>query len=69
MSYCIHTEEEAGSNELIKLAEYTQVPLLLVMEKNKESSNIQTLAVVEYLNQEAGRVADLDDIQVIIYDT
>ena len=39
------------------------------MEKNKESSNIQTLAVVEYLSQEAGQVADLDDIQVMIYDT
>ena len=69
MSYCIHTEEEADGNDLIKLAEYTQVPLLLVMEKNKETSNIQTLAVVDYLSQEAGRTADLNDIQVMIYDT
>lgn len=70
MSYCVHTNEETGENNLTRLKEYTQIPLLLVMEKNKESSGIQTLAAVEYLEDEARHVLSSEnDSQLLIFDT
>ena len=70
MSYCVHTAEETGENDLIRLKEYTQIPLLLVMEKNKESSSVRTLAAVEYLSNEATRVVGLENkAELLIFDT
>lgn len=70
MSYCVHSNEETGENDLTRLKEYTQIPLLLVMEKKKESASIQTLAAVEYLHKEASQVAGLEnDTQLLIFDT
>lgn len=68
MFYCVHTNEEASENDLTQLKAYTQIPLLLVMEK--ESSAIKTLAAVEYLSQEAQRIVGLDeDTKLLIFDS
>lgn len=70
MSYCVHSYEETNEYDLVRLKEYTQVPLLLVMEKNKESGSIRTLAAVEYLRKEAHQVAGLEgNTSLMIFDT
>ena len=60
MTYCTHTEDESNENQLTKLKEYTRIPLVLVMEKKRETSEIQTLAAVKYLSEEAKQVTELD---------
>lgn len=70
MSYCVHTKEETGANLLSKLKDYTQIPLVLVMEKNKEIGAIRTLAAVDYLSEDAGQIAGVEDgTQLLIYNT
>ena len=69
MSYCIHSEEEAAEGQLIKLKDYTQVPLVLVMEKDRELHSIQTLATVEYLSEEAKEAVGLEDAVLLVFDT
>ena len=70
MSYCVHTNEETGENNLTRLREYTQIPLLLVMGKNVESSHIHTLAAVKYLDEDARVVLENEDnAQLLIFDT
>lgn len=70
MAYCIHTNEETETNQLTRLKEYTQIPLVLVMEKNKDIGEIRTVAAVGYLSGEAGNVVDLeDDITLKIFTT
>lgn len=61
MSYCVHTKEEAGENLLSQLKEYTQIPLVLVTQKDKEFKSIHMLAAVDYLSEKAGQVVDLED--------
>lgn len=68
MSYCVHTDEEAGESQLNKLNEYASIPLALVMEKNKESSAIQKLAAVDYLKEEAVQTVGGED-SVLVFDS
>lgn len=70
MAYCIHKEGETRENQLAKLKEYTQIPLVLVMEKDKEINEIQKLAAVGYLMDEAGRVVEVDNgAELLLYET
>lgn len=69
MSYCTHTEEEVGRKQLTKLKDYAQVPLVLVMEKDHDLNSIQKLAVVSYLEEEAGEVVDTENIELIMMDS
>lgn len=70
MSYCVHTKEETGENLLSRLKEYTQIPLVLVTQKDTEFKSIRTLAAVNYLSEKAGQVIDLDDgTELLIFDT
>lgn len=70
MSYCVHTDEETGENLLNRLKEYTQIPLVLVTQKDTESKGIRTLAAVNYLSEKAGEVMDLEDgTELLIFNT
>lgn len=70
MSYCVHTKEEAGENLLSKLKEYTQIPLVLVTQKDREVGSIRTLAAVSYLSEEAHQVVDVGDgAELLVFDT
>lgn len=69
MSYCVHKEGEASEKHLHKLKEYTQVPLVLVMEKGGDLSSIKTLAAVSYLSEEAADVADPSETSLLILNT
>lgn len=70
MSYCVHRDEETKQNSLSRLREYTQIPLLLVMEKDEDSSDIQTMATMRYLEDEAAAVSGLaEDGRLVLFDT
>lgn len=70
MSYCVHTKDEAGESLLTQLKEYTQIPLVLVTQKDKEFKSIHTLATVDYLSEKASQVVDLEDsTQLLGFDT
>ncbi|MCI9187446.1 MAG: EAL domain-containing protein [Oscillospiraceae bacterium] len=69
MSYCVHTDEEVGEVRLVNLKEYTQIPLVLVMEKNKDMHSIRTLATVAYLYDEVHDVVSVDDTNLLIFNT
>ena len=68
MAYCVHNEEETDENQLTKLKEYAHIPLVLVVERDKEASEIRTLAAVEYLAEDAKQVTELDSgTQMVFY--
>lgn len=69
MSYCVHTQKETEEKRLSRLNEYATISLVLVMEKNQESSSIQTLAVVDYLSERALQAMDEDDMELLIFDS
>lgn len=69
MSYCIHTEGELDSSHLVKMKEYVQVPLALVMRKNTEMSSVDTLATVDYLAKEADNVVDSEKVDILFCDS
>ncbi len=69
MSYCIHTEGELNQSHLIKIKEYAQIPLALVMKKNTEMHSIGILATVGYLSDEAENVVDLEQVSLLTCDT
>lgn len=47
---------------------YAQVPLVLVMEKNKEIDQIQNFATVSFLESQATSVALLEDLNIVTFD-
>lgn len=68
MSYCVHSDEETGENLLTRLKEYTEIPLVLVTQKDTEFKSIRTLAVVNYLSGKADQVMDLEDgTELLVY--
>lgn len=70
MTYCTHTEDESGENQLTKLKEYAHIPLVLVMEKKRETSEIGSLAAVGYLSEEAKQVAGLgSETRLLIFES
>lgn len=69
MSYCVHTEGEPDHSQLVKIKEYAQIPMALVMKKNKELTSVGTLATVGYLSGEAEDVMDLETVSLRTFDT
>lgn len=69
LSYCTHTDKELGEYDLVKLQDYAQIPMVLVMKKNVEMASIETLALVEYLRSEAENVADITTTSLLVCDT
>lgn len=69
MSYCIHGEDELLERQLVKIKDYAQIPLVLVMKKNSDITSIDTLSTVSYLMPEAGSVVDLESSTFLICDT
>ena len=69
MSYCVHTQGELDESHLVKMKEYVQVPLALVMRKNTEMASVGTLATVEYLSGETDNVVDMEDVSLLTFDT
>ena len=69
MAYCVHQDEELGQRQLVKLRDYTQVPLVLVMGKSGDMGNIKTLASVAYLEEDALDVVDHTGVRLMVLDS
>ncbi len=69
LSYCAHAEKQLNEYQLSKLKDYAQIPLVLVMKKNRELSSIKTLATVDYLIDEASDIVDLKTTSLLINNT
>ena len=53
---------------LKSICDYAQVPLVLLMEKNKEIDQMDSLATVSFLENQAASVALLEHLEVSTYD-
>ncbi len=69
MSYCVHTAGEVSDLRLVKLKDYVQIPLVLVMKKGRDLHSVGTLATVDYLAGEAGNVVDLESTSLLLCNT
>lgn len=65
MSYSTYSEHELYDNQLIKMRDYAQVPMVLVMKKTKDLNSIHSISSVSYLSPEAGNVVDLQSTEVV----
>lgn len=65
MSYSTFTEEELYDHQLIKMRDYAQVPMVLIMKKTKDLSSMDSIASVSYLSPEVGNVVDLHSTTLI----
>lgn len=68
--FAYSTDREVVLREygLKSICDYTQVPLVLVMEKNKEIDKIQSLATVTFLEEQAPAVILSENVEVSTYD-
>ena len=69
LAYCTDTDDMLEQCQLEKVKEYAEIPLVLVMEKSRTVSEIQTLATVDYLSKEAGNAMDLEGVDLEICNT
>lgn len=69
LAYCTDTKEVLDAYQLTAVCDYAQVPLALVTEKNRNINEIETLATVPFLLDEAGAAVQTDEMSVVTYDT
>lgn len=69
LAYCTDTEEVLNKYRLKSVCNYAEVPIVLVMEKNRSISDISTLATVSFLQDKVGEAVQTDHVTVDIYDT
>lgn len=69
LSYSTDTKEELDEYQLVKMEDYVQIPLVLVMKKGMEPIYAESLATVPYLSDEAGAAVDLSVTSLQVYDT
>ena len=68
--FAYSTDREVVLKEfnLKSICDYAQVPLVLVMEKDKEIDEIQSLATVTFLEEKAPTVTLSENVEVFTYD-
>lgn len=69
LAYCTDTEDALENCHLAAICDYADVPLVLVMDKNRSSSEIESLATVSFLADKAGMVVQTGETGVVTYDT
>jgi len=69
ISYSADPKDIQDSSTLLRMKDYTQIPLVLVMRENRELSTVETLATVPYLAADAAQMVNLENISLITYDT
>ncbi|MDE6640245.1 MAG: EAL domain-containing protein [Acetatifactor sp.] len=67
--YSADSKEVLDRHYLTAAREYADVPLVLVMDKNRNMSDIKTLGTVSYLENEAKSAVLLQNVEIKIYDT
>ncbi len=66
LSYCVDESEAAESQDLTVLDEYAQIPLVLVMEKDKKFEDIRTAVTVPELESEAARLIGNENVSYVV---
>ncbi len=69
LSYCTHTDKELDQYQFVKMKDYAQVPMVLIMKKSNDLNSIATLAITEELSKEAANVVDLQTTTLLLCDT
>lgn len=67
--YSADSEELLDSCRLAAVRQYAEVPLVLVMDKNRSMGDVGTVATVPYLQSEVNSAALASDVAVQLYDT
>lgn len=67
--YSADSKEVLDRHDLTAARGYAEVPLVLVMDKNRNMGNIRMLGTVSYLREEAGSAVLLQNAEIKIYDT
>ncbi|NLL79952.1 MAG: EAL domain-containing protein [Clostridiales bacterium] len=69
LAYCTDTKAVLEESQLAAVCDYAEVPLVLVMEKNRNMNEIDTLATVPFLADKVGIVVSAEETEVVTYDT
>lgn len=69
LAYCTDTEETLNEYELTRVCDYADVPLVLVMAKDRNIDGIETLATVPFLMDNVGTAIQIDETKVVTFDT
>ncbi len=69
LAYSTDSREVLSECGLVAARDYAEIPLVLVMDKNRNMNDVKTLATVSYLQGEAKSAALLQETEVMIYDT
>lgn len=69
LAYCTEKEEVLDAYQLTRACDYAEVPLVLVTAKNRNIDEIGTLATVSFLQDKVGTAIQIEDTEVVIYDT
>lgn len=69
LSYCVDEREATESQDLVVLDEYAQIPLVLVMRKDKNFEDIKTAATVAELESEIAKQLDNENVSFVVQDT
>lgn len=68
LSYCVDESAAEESQDLVVLDEYAQIPLVLVMRRDKNFEDIETAATVTELREEIARLIGDEDVSFIVED-
>lgn len=69
LSYCVDEGAATESPELVVLDEYAQIPLVLVMRRDKNFEDIKTAATVTELSEEIDRLIGDEEVSFVVEDT
>lgn len=69
LAYNTDTQQVLSEQQLTMAAEYAEIPLVLVMEKSGNLSDIKKLATVSYLEEKAGAAVDLQKMSMLKCET
>ncbi len=67
ITYCSQAVDEIAGEQFLKLNDYVEIPLVLVMNKSSDLGSLNSLATVSYLEEEAGDVMDGQDVAIMLY--
>lgn len=69
LAYCTDTQEVLDEYDLKSVCDYADIPLVLVMKKNRTLNDIKSLATVSSLLSEAGTAVQQENMEIVTYDT
>ncbi|MBO5093492.1 MAG: EAL domain-containing protein [Lachnospiraceae bacterium] len=68
-AYCTDTQSILSGCGLTAACDYADVPLVLMMKKNRSVSDVMTLATISSFNDKLGMAVQKDEEEIVNYDT